>query len=165
MRGQPKRILVKVFLSLYIFARFALSPIGQAHTTQPRIIGIDKLFSESQVIHQFDTIPRIYGLSLSGSLQLHQDKSLIRLILVREDLSEYLVYEAYPLIVDSNSLQITNVCDETCILEGMASHSLKIELIDSSLQIDEIALTTDQQTLMMEAAYLQKQIKEDRETA
>ena len=165
MRGQLMRILVKVFLSLCIFARFALSPISQAYTTQPRIIGIDKLFSESQVICQFDTIPRIYGLSLSGSLQLHQDKSLIRLILVREDLSEYLVYEAYPLIVDSNSLQITNVCDETCILEGVAPHSLKIELIDASLQIEEIALTTDQQTLMMEAAYLQKQIKEDRETA
>ena len=165
MRGQLKRILVKVFLSLLISARFALFPISPAHTTQPKTIGIDKLFSESQVICQFDTTQRIYGLSLSGSLQLHQDKSLIRLILVREDLSEYLVYEAYPLIVDSNTLQITNVCEETCILEGIVPHSLKIELIDSSLQIDEIALTTYQQTLRMEAAKLQKQIKENRETA
>jgi len=165
MRGQLKRILVKVFLSLLISASFSLFPISPAHTTQPKIIGIDKLFSESQVIYQFDTTQRIYGLALSGSLQLHQDKSLIRLILVTEDHSEYLVYEAYPLIVDSNSLQITKVCEETCILEGIVPRSLKIELIDSSLQIDEIALTTYQQTLKMEAANLQKQIKEDRETA
>ena len=43
MRGQLKRILVKVFLSLLISARFALFPISPAHTTQPKTIGIDNI--------------------------------------------------------------------------------------------------------------------------
>jgi C1A family cysteine protease len=165
MRSQLTKILIKGFLSLLISAMFALLSENVVHATQPRIITIDKVFSESQVMWQFAKTRRIYSLNISGSLQLHEDNSLIRVILVRDDLHEYLVYEAYPLIVDSHTLKITDICEETCVLEGIAPRSLKIEVVNASLQINEVSVTDYPPALRMEAAHLQKEIKADRETA
>jgi len=67
--------------------------------TQTRIIKIDKLFAESQVVWEFAKPDRMYSLSISGSLELHGDNSLVRVILARDDLHEYLVYETYPFIL------------------------------------------------------------------
>ena len=163
MKSRLKRTLIKGFLSLLIMPTSVLFPPNLTLATQPTIIKIDKLFSESQVVWEFVKPDRIYSLSISGSLELHGDNSLVRVILVRDDLHEYLVYEAYPLIVDSNNLQIIDVCEETCVLEGIAPRSLKIELVNASLQINEVSVTDYPFALKMETVNLQEQMKADRE--
>jgi PKD repeat protein/C1A family cysteine protease len=165
MKSRLKRTLIKGFLSLLILPTFALFLANPTLAIQSKIIKIDKLFSESQVVWEFAKIDRIYSLTISGSIQLHGDDSLVRVILVRDDFHEYLVYEAYPLIVDSNTLEITDVCEETCVVEGIAPLSLKIELINTSLHINEVSLTEYLPTLKMEALNLQEQIKADRDAA
>jgi C1A family cysteine protease len=87
----------------------------------------------------------------------------MRITIVGNDLHEYLVYEAYPLIVDHDSVNIINECEETCIIDGIAPHSLKIELIEASLQIDEMAFTDFQPSLPMELSEVQIRIKEQRD--
>jgi C1A family cysteine protease len=111
-----------------------------------RTIQIDKAFSESQVVHQFKKTIRISRLTLGGAAILHGDNSLIRVILVEDDFHEYLVYEVYPLIIDSNSFQISEACEETCFLDAIVPYSLKIELIDASIHIDQIALFDSSQS-------------------
>ena len=145
MKSRLKRTLVRGFLSLLILPTFVLFSPNPTIATQPTIIKIDKLFSASQVVWEFAKADRIYSLSISGSLELHGDNSLVRVILVRDDLHEYLIYEAYPLIVDNNNFQITGVCEETCVLDGIAPRSLKIELVNASLQIDQVSVTDSPQ--------------------
>ena len=121
---------------------------------------IDKTFFQDDEVYPFNQTEIIYGLTLSGSIQLNGDTSLIRVILVDNDFNEYLVYEAYPLIVTSNSFSVTNVCEETCLLESITPYSLKIEVIDASIHIDELSYSDSIIRGIIGIAELQKQIKE-----
>ncbi len=107
----------------------------------------------------------IYGINISGSIQLHSETSLIRIILVDNDLYEHLVYETYPLIVNTNSYSITNVCEETCFLETITPQSLKIELINAAIEIDELTVLYSPVALTRGLPETQKQIKETQNTA
>ena len=156
-------MLIYGILFFVIATVIVTHPAGKTHAQQPKSIKIDKWFSNSQAIFPFTNIEKVYKLALSGSIQLDKENSLIRVILVGADFHEYLVYEAYPLIADNNSAKIINECEETCIMEGISPHSLKIELIDASLQIDEMALTDYTPSLEMELSEAQLQIKEERD--
>ena len=162
MKNQlPKINCAILFFS--IAAAIVIHPNDGIRAQQPISMKIDKWFSESEVIFPFVKTEKIFRLAISGSLKLYKNNSLVRVILVGDDFHEYLVYEAYPLIIDNNSANIINECEETCILEGIAPHSLKIELIDASLQIDQIALIDYSLTLKVETAEAQKQIKEEQD--
>jgi len=161
MKNLSHKMLSYGILSFFIATVIVIHLTGEIYAQQP--IKIDKWFSNSQVIFPFVKNERIYRLAISGSIQLYKDNSLIRVILVGDDFHEYLVYEAYPLIVDTNSVKIIDECEETCIIEGIAPHSLKIELIDASLQIDEMAITDYPPSLKMETAEAQKQTKEEQD--
>ena len=103
-------------------------------------IKIEKAFSQSQEIYSFTPKEVIYGLSIDASLQLHSDNSLVRIILVADNSREYLVYESYPLLVDTTTYTITGACEETCLLTPVIPVSLKVVLIDASLNINTISL-------------------------
>jgi len=111
-----------------------LSPAGL------NTIKIEKDFSQSQEIYSFTPKEVIYGLSIDASLQLHSDNSLVRIILVADNSREYLVYESYPLLVDTTTYTITGACEETCLLTPVTPVSLKVVLIDASLNINTISL-------------------------
>ncbi len=99
-------------------------------------ISIDSAFNSDGEIYPFDTTQAIYGLSIeSGSVILYSDTSLVRVILVDTFYNEYLVYEAYPLIVTETSFSISDVCDETCYLDGVYPYSLEIQIVDAEINI------------------------------
>ena len=185
MRNRISRILGYCFLGLFIatlLTDYSVSKVyadeieGWNSATCARIdywmktfsipigdlkkVKIDKTFFQDEEICPFSQTEIIYGLSLSGSMQLNGDTSLIRVILVDNDFNEYLVYEAYPLIVTNNSFSVTNVCEETCLLESIIPYSLKIEVIDASIHIDELSFSDSPIRGIREIAKLQKQIKE-----
>ena len=151
MKNQSYKILNYAVLFLIIAIVIGIHPGGGIHTEQTKSIKIGKWFSNSQVIFPFIKAKKNYRLAISGSIQLHKDHSLIRVILVGDDFHEYLVYEAYPLIVDNNSLQIISECEETCDLKGIKPNSLKIELIDASIHIDQIALFNSSQSVRLKS--------------
>jgi C1A family cysteine protease len=163
MKNLSYEMLIYSILSFVIATAIIIHPTVEIRAQQPTSIKIDKGLSNSQLIFPFTKAEKIYGLMISGSIDLYKDYSLIRVILVGEDFHEYIVYEAYPLIVDNSSETIINECEETCITEGIMPHSLKTELIDAFLQIDEIMLTDYPQSLAMIPAEAIMQIKEERD--
>ena len=95
MKNQSLKMLSYGILSFVIATVIVMHPAGVIHAQQPISIKIDKGFSNSQTIFPFVKTKKIYRLAISGSIQLHKNKSLIRVILVGDDFHEYLVYEAY----------------------------------------------------------------------
>jgi hypothetical protein len=71
---------------------------------------------------------RIYGLAVTADIQLENEESLVRLLLVDSNFEEYLIYEGYSLLDNGLSWSIDEICEETAILEGIRANSVKIEL-------------------------------------
>ncbi len=108
-------------------------------TANTQTISVDSMFTSDGEIYPFDTTQAIYGLHIDcDSVTLFTDTSLVRIILVDTFYNEYMVYEAYPLIVSDTFFDVSNVCDETCYLNGIYPYTLEIQLIGAEVYIDEI---------------------------
>jgi hypothetical protein len=81
MKNQSHKKLHYAILLFIISTVFVMHPAGEIHAQQPISIKIDQLFSDFQVIFPFTKTDKIYRLVMSGSIQLYQDNSLIRVIL------------------------------------------------------------------------------------
>jgi len=79
-------------------------------------------------------------LSVSGSVSLLSDTSLVRIIVSDQEGVDWLVYEYYPLIASSDTVYFTEICDETCYLNAYVPFSLEIQVYESFLTIDEVTL-------------------------
>jgi C1A family cysteine protease len=113
----------------------------KANNLQP--ISLDQAFSESRSISPFSNPEKIYGLALSGTVELHNKAALVRVLLVDEYGSEHLVYETYPLIANGKSFSIKNICEETSLLNGITPSSLKVEVLNASIHVSDIAVSYD----------------------
>jgi hypothetical protein len=114
--------------------------ISLSLTSQAQTIQIDSTFSSNSEIFPFGTMGTVYGLSLSGSVTLNSDTSMIRIILVDDQFNEYLVYEAYKYISPTSPFSFSNECDETCYSNGFAPYSLQIQVYDASIDLDFLNL-------------------------
>jgi hypothetical protein len=99
-------------------------------------IQIDSIFTSDGEIFPFSPNDTIYGLSISGSVALHSDTSLVRVILTDNSGNEWMVYEAYPMIVTDTAFETEEGCDETCYLEDFIPYSIQIQIINSRLLLD-----------------------------
>jgi hypothetical protein len=113
--------------------------------------------SESQSIKPFENSPKIYGLALSADIELKNNGGLVRVVLIDVYSNEHLVYEAYPSITDNKSFTVTNICEETCILNGVAPASLQIQTLNSSISIKNIAVSYTAPQFKNEFAPLKQQ--------
>lgn len=86
----------------------------------------------------FDANDYSYGLSISGSIVLNSDSSIVRIILVDQNLNEYLVFEGIKLICPNGDSTLTNVCFETCFLDNILLRSIKLEISDASFYFSSI---------------------------
>ena len=93
------------------------------------------------------------GLSLEGNLQLNNDTSLVRIILENQDGSQYMIYEAYPLIASQLTFSVSEACDETCFLDAVSPSSVRIQVIDAELYIKALAYDDDPQGNLRELQY------------
>jgi hypothetical protein len=66
---------------------------------------------------------------------------LVRIILLDNLDNEYLVFETYPLIVKVRSFNINNISEETYALNSVIPKSLRIEIIDANIYLDEISFS------------------------
>jgi len=88
----------------------------------------------------------ITTLAISGRANLAQVDSLIRVLLIDEALSEHLVYEAYPLISPDGTFSVVNACRETCIADSVSPRLLRVEVINSSIDLDSLTTVNAQPT-------------------
>jgi len=102
-------------------------------------IVLEKQVLSDETIHPFSK-QQIVGLGVSGSVQLRSERSQVRILLIDNQLNEYLAYEVYPLIAPANVFQIRDACRETCVLPAIVPSALRVELIDASLEIQTVVV-------------------------
>ena len=115
-------------------------------------ISIKQSFTSTREIHPFSSLKLISSLNISGSVELSSDISLVRIILIDNLDNEYLVFEAFPLIVKEKSFKINNISEETYALNNVIPKSLKIEIIDANIYLDEIFFSETQMQNIIELA-------------
>lgn len=82
----------------------------------------------------------IGSVKLSAKIQLNNENSLVRVILVDSNSSEWLVYETYYQINENILLSIIEEAEETEFLDHVHPKYLKIQIIDASLNINSLEL-------------------------
>jgi len=80
----------------------------------------------------------IVGLGINGRVQFASKQGSVRIIMIDNQLHEYLVYETYSLIAASDSFEFRNACRETCLLSAIFPSIVKVELVDASVDIQTI---------------------------
>ncbi|MBI4647900.1 MAG: hypothetical protein HY738_15245, partial [Bacteroidia bacterium] len=78
---------------------------------------------------------------INGSVNFSSDTSLVRIVLLDNNLSEYLIFEAYPMIDTLTSFSFTEEGEESFYLNSVIPNSIKIEIIDASINIDNIIIS------------------------
>lgn len=96
-----------------------------------------KELSADEELHPF-LGQSIVGVGITGFVQFNSERSMVRIVMVDDQLHEYLVYETYPLLASATVFPIRNACQETCLLPPTVPESLKVELVDASLEIQTI---------------------------
>jgi hypothetical protein len=109
--------------------------------TNAQTITIDSTFTSDVVIHPFGSNDTIYGIGMTGSITLISDTSLVRVIFVDDNYLEYLLYEAYPFIVENWNFNIVNEGEETKYLNETKPNSIYIQLINADLEIASLYLS------------------------
>ena len=111
-----------------------------------REIGLTTGFEESGEVSlpgEVTSAP-VDGFSVSANLQLdNRYNSLVRVILVADDGTEYLVYEATPLTLGEGGHTIDRACEETCALVGITPQLLRVELADAAIRFSSVAVVQD----------------------
>ncbi|MEZ5199148.1 MAG: YCF48-related protein [Bacteroidales bacterium] len=69
------------------------------------------------------------------------ETSLIRVILVTQSDEEFLIYEVFPAVFESST--INNAYYETCYLNGIIPDFIKVKIIDASININSINIEDD----------------------
>ncbi len=123
-------------------------------------IQIDSTFTTDGEIFPFEPGDTINGLSISGTVQLFSDTSLVRVILSDINGNEWMVYEAYPMIVEGTVFEIEEECDETCYLNEFVPLTIAIQIIDALIQIDSLNVNYESYE---EAGSLQFQSKRNKD--
>jgi C1A family cysteine protease len=108
------------------------------HSGKSQELRIDSTFQASGVFYPFQSVDTITGLSFSGEVTLNADTSLVRILLVTNDSSEFMIFETYPLIVDDLEFTISDTCDETCYLDEVLPNSIKVQVINAEIEINSL---------------------------
>jgi hypothetical protein len=119
-------------------------------------ISINSTFDADTIIYPFQSSTTSYGLTITGHIELNNDTSLVRAVLITSSGDEFMIYEAYPLITQDRVFDIADVCDETCYMDGDTLTVLRIEIIDGEITVNSLYNSTG---LIQNAAALQQQEK------
>ncbi|MBU2235523.1 hypothetical protein KKA01_00510, partial [Patescibacteria group bacterium] len=97
---------------------------------------IGKTFENNEIVPL--DIPSIYGISISGQVRLNEVDSYVRVILSDQNNDDRLVAGIeYP---DVGNILFSNSCEETCAVEKSVNPSLKVELYNAQLFLDDIEI-------------------------
>ncbi len=107
--------------------------------TAQKSIKINQTIKGDTLLYAFNN-EIIGSLKLNAKVQLDNENSLVRVILVDSNLSEWLVYETYYQINENNPLSVVNESDETEFLDHVHPKYLKIQITDASLSINSLEL-------------------------
>jgi hypothetical protein len=119
-------------------------------------IQISSIFTSDTVLFPFDQIDMVSSMTIEGEVHLHHDTSLVRVILEDDYGYQYMILEAYPLIIADSIFTFTRHCDETCLLDQANPYSLNIQIIDGSLNFKSLYYDKDPKENSSEERYKAK---------
>ncbi len=112
------------------------SPVG----AERKSLTFEQAFTADGQI-QLNDLNAVYSLSIEDAdIQLYNDSSLARVVLIDDAGNEYLVYEVYSLLAPQKSFSVTDSCEESCVLSSVKPSLLKIEVTDAALTLHKIAV-------------------------
>jgi hypothetical protein len=106
-------------------------------------IQINQSFSCDTVFRPFSGSTPVYSLSMTGNVNLYSDSGLVRVVLIDDQGNHTMVFESYPLITHENSFDTLDASDETTFLDGVVCDSLRIDLVNASLELNTLKLDTN----------------------
>jgi C1A family cysteine protease len=123
-------------------------------------IEINNTFTSDEVIFPFEGVEKIYGISVSGSVNLYSDTSLVRVIYTDNNGMQWMVYEAYPLIVNNSYLILDKACDESCFLDESITYSITIQIIAAEIFVSTLNINVDYRENNLSLQYQAKRNKD-----
>ena len=138
----------------------------------------DRYTQQNMYLHCDTTIilnyqSAITGLSVSGVSTLqHESNSLVRITLQDDYDTEYLVYELFPLLADSDVVEFDNAAFESVVLDYVNAKQLNVTLINATLQLKAINISTNAvrnyaarqtSTLASQSSYIIEKLNENLE--
>jgi len=96
---------------------------------------INKLINKDTILYHFNEKESIYGIWISGYVELISDSSLIRIILQTDIGEEYLIFESHHMINLTDTFNFYSQGEETKYLSRTTPLYLKVEIVDANLTI------------------------------
>jgi len=128
-----------------------------------QIIQVDSTFNQRSLLtNLFDDFDTITGIKINGTIQFHSDSSLVRVLFIDNHSNEFMICEAYPLIINKGETTVIldNACDETCYLNSLNPSSIRIEIIDATLYIENFYIITEYRDGLANLQYNAKRAKD-----
>jgi uncharacterized protein (TIGR02145 family) len=131
----------------------AFSPLLKAQ----EIITINNELHSNTEIAPFTKIGKISSLTISGTVNLNSDTSLVRVVLIDKKYNEYLIYETYSMLAGKVSFTIEQAGEETFALDNISPNSVLVEIINATFYFEEIQYNSDMLVKSTSAATDRKQ--------
>lgn len=113
-------------------------------------ITINQTFSYYTEITPFNGINNASSITMSGNVVLNSDTSLVRIVMIDNIGEEYMLFESYSMIVDTNEYSFNNYTEETKYLHNIKPQALKIYAEDACVHIQSIYVDTNTRTSTLE---------------
>lgn len=140
VHGKILGVLSSLLICSFIDAQTNYFKTFQLEGIPDKTIQIAESISSDSKLSPFVTRDSISGISVSGNIKLNSDSSLIRIVLVDIQYNEYLVFETYPLLTHTCTFSIENIGEETALLKNIVPLQLEIEVVDATLNLNEIQI-------------------------
>lgn len=114
-------------------------------------INLNKTFKNDSTIYIFDKISSLSNLKLNATVNMPNERSLVRVVLGCSDNKEYLVYEAYSPLIDTGVIEINSAGDETEFLNNLSPIYIKILINEADITIKSFNYNNNKVSKTIEA--------------
>ncbi|MEZ5070672.1 MAG: C1 family peptidase [Bacteroidales bacterium] len=129
-----------VFIAISCFLSAQEDPFSLQHPAD-RVISVRQSFTRTGESYRMDEPAPITGLVISGQVMLPTDTSFLRVILTDAEGNQYLVYESYALLSESDLFPIVETGEETSLLPDVVPVGLTVEMANASLFLESVTLS------------------------
>ena len=103
----------------------------------------------------------VYGASVDAKIELLNEASLVRFILIDQEGNEFMIYEINSLLAENTSFSIADACHETKLLDAVNPASLRVDVLAATVNLQNASFVTEAPCARSEISTLQEQIKRE----
>lgn len=109
--------------------------------TTTNLNNIERGIYTSNTILPLDYNAKISGLAISGSVEFQENDGYLQVIVQDDKGKEYLVYESYPLLANSNIENFDSIAMESALLDDILPVNIKIQINKATLSLQQIIVS------------------------